>query len=122
MVPHSAASGKFVFPSGFTREKQADLYGEIVRLYDLVDGLLSALQKDNVRKRDLQLELATPFVTQVTNSANILSAFYNEIVNKNMAVTPELRDTLERAVSNIFVALKELVDHTEEALLPKDQL
>lgn len=109
----------FAFPASFTPEKRQELFEEIVRLYDLADNALALVQRDKVPNRDVQLELLTPFVTQVINSANILSAFYNEVVNKNLPITPDLQDTFESAFRNIFYAYKEFIDGAEAKLLPK---
>ncbi len=121
MTPHTAPQAVYSLPASFTPEKQEELFGEIVRLYDLADNVLAAISRDGIPNRSIQLELATPFITQITNSANIISGFYNEVVNKKAEITLELRDTIESAVRNIFVALKELADQAEDRLLPEDK-
>ncbi len=108
-------------PASFTPQQREELFGEIVRLYDLVDEVMGAVSLEGITNRKTQLELATPFVTQVTNSANILSAFYTDVVQNNHPITAELRDTLETAFRNIFIALKEFIDGMEEKLLPQGE-
>lgn len=112
-----AQSEPHLLPASFTREKQEEMYGEIVRLYDLADEALAVVQKDDVANRELLLTLLVPFITQVTNSANILTSFYNEVVNKGYPVTPELQDVMESAFRNIFFSLREFIEGAEQSLL-----
>lgn len=111
---HSTAH---TFPATFTPEKQRELYEEIVRLYDLADNALAVVARNDVPNREAQVELITPFVTQVINSANILSGFYNAVVNKKMAITADLQETYESAFRNIFYAYKDFIDAAEHRLV-----
>jgi GTP1/Obg family GTP-binding protein len=107
-------------PASFTPERQEELFDEIVRLYDLADEVMTIASKEGVANRTQQLELARPFVTQVVNSANTLSAFYTEVVRNGRSITPELQDTFETALQNIFHAFTEFLDGVEEKLLSRD--
>lgn len=121
MTPNHSLPTPHSFPASFTPEKQKELFEEIVRLYDLADGALAVIQKNDVPNRKTQLELATPFITQVINSANILTTYYNEVVNKEMPLTSVLKDTLESAFKNVFYALNEFANHAEEKLRVEDK-
>lgn len=113
MNTNQTASTALSIPVSFTPEKKQELFEEIVRLYDLVDDALAVTQHPDVVNRDIQVELLTPFVTQVTNSTNILSAFYNEVVNKGLPITEQVQETYESAFRNIFYAYKDFIDGAE---------
>ncbi len=104
------------FPESFTPEKQRELHHEIVRLYDLTDDALAVVERENAIDRNAQMKLLTPVVTQVINSTNILSAFYTQAVNKRVPVTPELQDTMESALRNVFMTIKLFIDAAEKDL------
>lgn len=108
------------FPESFTPEKQRELYQEIIRLYELADNVLAAVQKEGLTNRQTQLELVTPFITQLINSANIISAFYVEVVRKGAPVTTEIKDTVKSAFQNFFISLREIVWAMEDKLVPQD--
>lgn len=114
------AAAVHTFPESFTPEKQRELYQEIIRLYELADNVLAAVQREGITNRELQLELVTPFVTQLMGSANIISAFYVEVVRKGTPVTPEIKDTVKSAFQNFFIALREIVWAMEDKLVPQD--
>ncbi len=97
-----------------------EVFQEILRLYDLTDDVLAAIAREGISNRKVQSEIATPFVTQVSNSANILSTFYTEVVQRGKAVTPELQDTFESAFRNIFVSLQELAERADSKLKCED--
>jgi hypothetical protein len=108
-------------PDSFTPEQREMLFQEIVRLYNYADEMAEIIKKKNISNPEIQLELATPFITQVVNSANILSVFYTEVVHKNHPITPELQDTLEGAFRTIFYAFRDFLDGTEEKILSKKE-
>jgi len=110
-------TAEYPLPASFTPQKREELFDEIVRLYDLADEVMSSVALESVENREVQLELAKPFVTQVLNSANILSAFYTEVVRKGRPITPDLQDTFETAFRNIFYAFRDFLDGAEEKLL-----
>jgi hypothetical protein len=114
--------GEYQLPASFSPQKREELFEQIVELYDLADGIMEAVAQDGVKNRSVQLDLAKPFVTQIVNSANVLSAFYTEVVRNGRAITPELQDTFETAFRNIFYAFRDFLDGAEEKLLPKEKL
>ena len=107
-------------PESFTQEQREELFQEIVQLYDLADDMMAAVELPENNYRGASQELATPFVTQVTNSANILSAFYTEVVHKGRPITAELQDTFEKAFQNVFYAYRDFLDTIEERFLTKE--
>jgi hypothetical protein len=116
------STAEYTLPASFTPQKREELFEEIVELYDLADEIMEAVADERVTNRAVQLELAKPFVTQIVNSANILSAFYTEVVRNNRPITPELQDTFESAFRNIFYAFRDFLDGAEEKLLPKEKI
>ena len=107
-----------MLPASFTPDQQESLFAEIIRIYDLADNVMEAVAKEGVTNRAVQLELAKPFITQVTNSVNILTALYTEVVRSNRPITSELQDTMETAFRIFFEALNELIASMKEKLLP----
>lgn len=117
-IPHTPHT----FPASFTPEKQQEVFEEIVLIYDLTDNILSAIQRESNPHRDEELLLATPFITQATNCANVITAFYTEITKKERPVTPEIKDALECAFRNYYIALRELIDNMYNKFMPKDYI
>lgn len=105
-------------PASFTVDQRQWLFDEIVRVYDFADEVLGAVALDGLTNRDVQLELATPFITQLTSSANILAAYYTEVAQGNRPITPDLQDTIEKAFRNFFEAMRDLLEGMEEKLMP----
>lgn len=109
----------FSLPAGFSAARQQELFEEILRIYDLVEDVLAAVERPGNPHLAAELSLATPFVTQVTNSANIISVYYTEIVKKNQPITAEMKDTLETAFRNFYIALKELINAMHRHWVPE---
>jgi RNAse (barnase) inhibitor barstar len=114
------STAEYSLPASFTPKEQEQLFEEIVKLYDLADDVLASVARENVKNRDVQMALVKPVITQVTNSANILSAFYTEVVRNERPITLELQDTMETALRNIFVAIKEFAEDAQEKLMPQE--
>jgi Tfp pilus assembly PilM family ATPase len=111
---------EYALPESFTPQEQQELFDEIVRLYDLADDVLASVAQQGTVSRDVQMELVKPVITQVTNSANILSAFYTEVVRNKRPITRELQDTFETALKNIFLTVKEFADNAEKKFLSQE--
>lgn len=120
MNMHPQQPQTFPLPQGLTPKRREELYGEILRLYDLADAALAVVEREGTANRDIQMELLTPFITQVVNSANTLSAVYNEVVNRNLPITADLQEVFESAFRNIFYACKGYVDNVEEKLVRRN--
>lgn len=107
-------------PASFTPKQQEELFDEIVQLYDLADDVLASVVAEDATHRTEQMELITPFITQVTNSANILSAFYTEVVRNGRPITQDLQDTFEKAFQNVFYAYRDLLEGVKIKFLPQE--
>jgi hypothetical protein len=118
--PNKTQHSTRILPASFTAEKKEELFGEIVLAYDLIDKILAAIQREANPARRAELELTTPFITQATNSVNILSGFYTEIVRKNHPVTAEIKDAMDSAFRNFYLALKELIDGMCGEFMPEE--
>lgn len=121
MNPRSASpSLPYQFPQQFTPERREELFQEILQCYDLTEEILAAIQRPENPYREEELELFTPFITQSVNSFNIVSALYTEIVRKQQPYTPEIRETLEHALKNYYVAQKEMIDRLYSRYMPAE--
>jgi len=109
-----------VLPASFTPRKQEELFDQIVELYDLADNVLASVAAEDATHQREQLELVQPFVTQVSNSTNILSAFYTEVVRNHRPITPELQDTMEIAFRNIFFAYRDFLEGIKHKFLSQE--
>jgi hypothetical protein len=108
-------------PATLTPQKRDELFGEIVRIYDLADNVMAVVAKGDNKQRGVQLELATPFITQTCNSANVLAGFYIEVAGQGRPITADLQDTIEDAFRNFFEALDDLIVGMEERFLPSGE-
>ena len=103
-----------------TPEKAEEIFFYITQIYDLLDSVVLSISKENLNNADLQYEITAPFVNKVTESTNILSKTYTEVIRKGRPLTPEVQAAFEQSFRNIFFAIKELTDIIEEKLLDKE--
>jgi len=105
--------------SSYAPQKREELFEEIVTLYDLADDVLASLAEEDATHRNEQLELVKPFVMQVTNATNSLSALYTDAVRNGKAVTPELPAAFEGELQTIFYAYRDLLEGVKHKFLPE---
>jgi len=104
-------------PEDLTPEKAEELFVYITQIYELLDAVIISISHENLRNADLQYEITTPFIKKVTESTNILSKVYTEVIRKGRPLTSEVQAVFEQSFRNIFFAIKELTDLIEEKLL-----
>lgn len=109
------AAAVHTFPESFTPEKQRALFEQISHMYTVTDDVLAAIQREHNPDRKLEMDIATPFITQSLTSANILSAFAIEVFRKKQPFTPQIKETMESALRNYYHAQREIVDRMYDA-------
>lgn len=109
----------FAMPGSFGPEQQEEFFTEIVRFFDLADGMVASLARPSLVNRAAQLALATVFVTRIVTSTNIIVAFYTDVVRGGRVVTRPLQEAMEQSFQEIFLAFKDFLDEAEEQLPPQ---
>jgi len=94
--------------------QQEEFYNEIVRIYDLSEGLLDAIEHHDVKNHKEQLKITEPIVEQVEESVGVLSDVYLEYVeNGEVANEAQIR-RVETAIRKMFVAISNFNDSVKE--------
>src|SRR5579884_1953653 len=109
-------------PTNITSAKKDIVFREISKLYEMVDAMIDFVAADDAVHRERQLRIANPFFTQVTISAHILRAFYVDVVYHGRPITPDVQDTIEKAIQNVFVAMADFQTSVEDELLFPDEI
>lgn len=100
--------------TGLSKIQQEQFYGEIVRIYDLAEGLLDAIEHQDVKNPEDQVRLAEPVVRQVEESVEVLAETYLNFVENGEAANDSQMRKVESAIRKIFVAISEFNDTVKE--------
>jgi hypothetical protein len=113
-------SQAFELPETFTAEKRERLFQEILHMYDRADEVKASTMVSDPYHRERLTAIATPYLTQIRCSADILITFYNEVAFNGRPITTDLKDTFEAALRNTFLAMKDFLSAVEQRLPPAD--
>jgi hypothetical protein len=94
--------------AGFSMKKDAleKQYRDITSLYDMAEELADTVESEFVRNPDDQLALIEPLITQVADSADILSEEYVQLLEKPSR-KKAAKGRIESALRKIFTAVEE---------------
>ena len=84
-------------------EKQ---YRDITAFYDMAEELAATVESDFTQNPEAQLALMEPLVTQIADSADILTEEYINVL-ENPARKKSAKSRIEGALRKIFIALEE---------------
>jgi hypothetical protein len=101
--------------------KNANHQWDIYVYFEMIEEMTeSAKNGDLSSGNTLLTDIAAPYITQVTNTANILLTLYQEVVDKGLPITRDLQDTIASAIRRVFFAMQDLLDDIEEKVIEGD--
>lgn len=90
------------------------MYDEIIRIYDLAEGVLKAASHENLVNRKFQMAIARSFIMKTIKSVDTISSMYSKAIEQNLAVAPTEQAATEAAFRAFFGGLNDIVNSMEE--------
>jgi polyhydroxyalkanoate synthesis regulator protein len=88
-----------------TEAQQEELYGEIMKFYDLAEHVIDVIERDGAANPELEIKLAEPVIEQTQDSAEMLAEAFIAYANNAQEATAEDRKKVETALRKMFAKI-----------------
>lgn len=99
-----------------TEQQKEALFNDIIRLYDLAEGMIDTVEKDETKYKEQQARITIPLIEQVQESTDTIVETYTNNMKGKKPITPMDTQTIERAMRKIFMAIQDFKKSAQRVL------
>lgn len=96
------------------------VYGEITKIYDLAEGIIDAIEQEDVRNPEEQIAIAEAVIEQAGESGDELSEVYVDFVENGCQPAVSRVGRIESAVRKVFISISDF-DENLKKLVNEDE-